>query len=102
MIDDAGIAKAMGAVSGTVIALLFAPPRTLAGFFRRTVVALVCAWIFAEAMNESLVHYFEFWKLDLYHLSVAAAVIAIFAWPAVGSGTRIVQGFKKTQQGDDS
>lgn len=46
MIGETVAAKIIGAVAGTILALVFIPPRTWRGFFQRTAAAMVFGIVF--------------------------------------------------------
>lgn len=46
MIGEVAAAKAVGALAGAILALVFIPPRTWAGFFQRSAAALIFGFVF--------------------------------------------------------
>lgn len=87
MIAESVIVKVAGAVSGTVLALVFLPPRTLAGFFRRTVASLICGPIFSP-----VVHAYLLWPNAWEHWLASTALTSFLSWWCMGL---VVTGAKK-------
>lgn len=80
------IFKFLGAAAGTVLALVFVPPRTLKGFFRRGAAALISGPIFAP--------YVQGWvgfAPDVDGLISAACLAAFVSWWFLGTIIRIAQ-----------
>ncbi len=79
MITEGIAIKLLGAVSGTVLALVFLPPKTLAGFFRRSVASLICGPIFAP-----IAHGYLMWSSDWEHWLASAALTSFVSWWCMG------------------
>jgi hypothetical protein len=79
MITEGMLIKLAGAIAGTVLALVFIPPRTLAGFFRRTTASLICGPIFAPVLHGYLV-----WPNAWEHWLAAAALTSFLSWWLLG------------------
>ena len=87
MIPESVILKVSGALSGTVLALVFIPPRTIAGLIRRTVASLICGPIFSP-----ITHGYLRWPDEWQHWLAAAALTSFVSWWLLGV---IVTGAKK-------
>lgn len=87
MITEGVIIKLAGAVAGTVLALVFLPPKTLAGFFRRSTASLICGPIFAP-----VVHSYLLWPSAWEHWLASAALTSFISWWCMGL---VVAGAKK-------
>lgn len=87
MITESLLAKGLGTVAGTIIALVFHPPKTLAGFVRRTSVSLISGPVFAPLVH----HQLGMENTDENWLA-AAALAAFVSWWAAGILTAV---FKK-------
>ncbi len=79
MIPESVLIKAAGALSGTILALVFIPPRTLAGFFRRSTASLICGPIFSPVVHSYLV-----WPNAWEHWLAAAALTSFVSWWLLG------------------
>lgn len=79
MLTESAIIKLAGALAGTVLALVFLPPRTLWGFFRRTVASLICGPIFAPIVQAYLA-----WPNEWEHILASAALAAFISWFVLG------------------
>lgn len=92
MIPESLAIKLAGAVAGTVLALVFVPPKTLAGFFRRTTASLICGPIFAP-----VVHAYLIWPDAWEHWLAATALTSFLSWTGMGlvvAGARKLLGDK--------
>lgn len=87
MIPEGMIIKFAGAFSGTVLALVFIPPRTIAGLIRRSVASLICGPIFSPVAHSYLV-----WPNSWEHWLAAAALTSFISWWCMGV---VVAGAKK-------
>lgn len=76
---EAAIIKAAGAVAGTILALVFIPPRTLWGFFRRATASLICGPIFAPIVKSYLA-----WPAEWEYILASAALAAFISWFVLG------------------
>lgn len=87
MITESLIAKFVGAFAGSILALVFIPPKTLAGFFRRSVASLITGPIFCPVMHAQMgwADTWEYW-------TAAAAATSFLSWWLLGV---IVAGAKK-------
>jgi hypothetical protein len=79
MITEVTIAKLAGAFAGSVLALIFIPPKTLAGFFRRAVASLITGPIFSP-----ITHAQFGWADTFEHHLAAAALTAFLSWWLLG------------------
>lgn len=83
------ILRLIGAGFGTAMALIFEPPRTKNGFWRRTVAGLGVGILFAGSVRDR-VGFAETWEG-----TVQAAFLAAFAsWFAMGAIVRAVKGWR--------
>lgn len=79
MITEGVIIKLAGAVAGTILALVFIPPHTLAGFFRRSTASLICGPIFSPVLHSYLL-----WPNAWEHWLAAAALTSFLSWWLLG------------------
>jgi hypothetical protein len=79
MIPESVIIKVAGALSGTILALVFIPPKTLAGFFRRTVASMICGPIFSP-----ITHGYLGWSGDWEHWLASTALTSFLSWWLLG------------------
>lgn len=98
MTDPASVLflKFIGASAGAVLALVFVPPRTLQGFFRRGAAALISGPIFAP--------YVQTWagfSNDTDGLISAACLTAFGSWWLMGSAVRLINGWKSKGLADE-
>lgn len=86
MIGEGLAAKIAGTFSGAILALVFIPPRTRAGFFRRSLGALV----FGGAFGHLPAHYLQWARETEYFLSSYAAT-AFASWWLMGAIKRAAE-----------
>ena len=84
MIATSLLVKGLGTLAGTVLALIFTPPKTLAGFVRRASVSLISGPVFAPLVH----HQLGMENTDEYWLA-AAALAAFISWWAAGIATAV-------------
>lgn len=87
MIPESVLIKLGGAISGTILALVFLPPRTRAGFFRRTSASMICGPIFAP-----VTHAYLAWPNAWEHWLAAVALTSFVSWWCMGA---VIGGAKK-------
>lgn len=80
MITEGVLIKLGGAIAGSVLALVFLPPKTLAGFFRRSTASLICGPIFAP-----VVHSYLLWPGEWEHWLASAALTSFISWWLLGA-----------------
>lgn len=81
--------RVAGSVSGSIFALVYEPPRSRLGLYRRLVVSLPAGIIFADWTRETL-HMAETWM----NLCASATIAAGLAWFAIGAGIRVTKAWK--------
>jgi hypothetical protein len=79
MITEVTIAKLLGGFAGATMALVFLPPKTLAGFFRRSVASLIAGPVFAPITHAQM-GWPDTWENHL----AAAALTAFVSWWVLG------------------
>lgn len=79
MIPESVMIKFAGAFSGTILALVFIPPRTIAGLIRRSVASLICGPIFSPVAHSYLA-----WPNAWEHWLAAAALTSFTSWWLLG------------------
>lgn len=83
------LAKAGGSIAGTILALVFLPPKSLAEFVTRSVFSLLSGFIFADVVREYF-KWIESWQM----LLAAGAVTAMLSWFIMGSIVRVIGAWK--------
>lgn len=79
MIPEITLAKLLGGLAGAILALVFLPPKTLAGFFRRSIASLITGPVFAPITHA------QFGWADTWEMWLAAAALTAFiSWYALG------------------
>jgi hypothetical protein len=79
MITEVTIAKLVGGFAGAVLALIFIPPKTLAGFFRRSIASLITGPVFAPVTHA------QFGWADTWEMWLAASALTSFlSWWLLG------------------
>lgn len=81
--------RVAGSVSGSIFALVYEPPRSRLGLYRRLVISLPSGVIFADGVREAL-HMSETWM----NLCAGATIASGMAWVALGAGIRFVKAWK--------
>ncbi len=97
MITESVIIKFAGAIAGTILALVFLPPKTLTGLARRAVASLICGPIFSP-----VVHAYLIWPNVWEHWLAAAALTSFISWFCMGlivAAARKVLGDKTAPDG---
>lgn len=84
------VVKFLGSVSGSVLALVWLPPKTRSEFVRRAVLSLVCGFIFGDVLRIQL-HWPDTWQMDL----AASAASAMLAWFVMGAVVRVIGSWKQ-------
>ena len=88
--------KSIGAFAGAVLALLFVPPKTIKGFIRRGVAALISGPIFGPYV-QSYAGFADDWQGIL-----AAACLAGFAsWWIMGNIVKLAQSWQTKGLADE-
>lgn len=80
MITEGVIIKVAGAFAGTILALVFLPPQTLSGFFRRSTASMICGPIFAPVLHSYLL-----WPSAWEHWLASAALTSFISWWCMGA-----------------
>lgn len=88
----AAIIKLLGAAAGAALALVFAPPRTWGGFWRRLAAALIFGFIFAPQARY-MIGFQNDWEGNLG----AATMAAFVSWSAMATIIRIVQAWQASK-----
>ena len=83
------VAKFVGAASGTVLALVFQPPKTVADFVTRSIFSLISGLVFSSPVRD----YFH-WVPSLETELAAGALVAMLSWWIMGAVVRIVGAWK--------
>lgn len=90
--DDtlAGMAlKFIGSASGSVLALVFLPPKSLAEFVSRTVFSLISGVVFADPARE-YIGWADTWQMQI----AAATAVALLSWFVMGAVVRVISMWK--------
>lgn len=80
--------KIIGALSGAILALIYAPPKSWGDFWRRLIFATVMAAVLADAVREHLLHWPENATLATFGL------VALLSWSAMSMVLRIMSVWK--------
>lgn len=84
------VAKLLGILSGTMLALVFDPPRSRTGFVRRTVVSLIGGFIFGHiALN-----FFE-WPETIENMIAAWCISSASSWYVFGKARKLIDSYTK-------
>ncbi|WP_144378553.1 hypothetical protein [Mesorhizobium amorphae] len=89
---SAMILKLEGSLAGAIVALVFVPPRTKSGFFRRSIVALICGVAFAP-----VVRFKAGFSDDAEGLFAAACLAAFVSWWFAGAIKRAAEAWQSTK-----
>lgn len=83
-------AKLTGSVSGSVLALLFQPPKTRGEGKRRAAISLISGMTLGEVARQylSFPASFEMWM-------ASAAIASAFSWWIIGSAIRLIDAWKR-------
>ena len=97
MIPEAAAAKLLGTVAGAVLALVFLPPRTLWGFIRRLIIAVIFGPISAPFIAP---HLLTVTRIDQgFDLQVGSAAVGAFcSWWLLGAIHRIAERFGNKEE----
>ena len=77
--------RVLGAIAGTVLALVFLPPKTRTEFIRRASLSMICGIIFGDAVRDYLK-----WA-DLAQMDIASSAgTSMLSWPVVGAVIRVI------------
>lgn len=79
------VLKALGSLSGAVMALVFQPPKTLAEFVTRAVFSILCGLLFGDIVRDHFA-WLETWQMVM----AAAALTSLLSWFIMGAATRII------------
>jgi len=83
-------AKLLGVLSGTLLALVFDPPRSRLGFLRRTVVAVIGGYVFGHvALN-----FFE-WPETTENMIAAWCISSASSWSIMGRARKLIDAYTK-------
>lgn len=77
------LAKIIGVAAGTFLSIVFIPPKTINGFFRRLLSAIVFGWIFGPEMLQ-LLQKQAGWSATIDDITAAWAIAAFMSWYAMG------------------
>jgi hypothetical protein len=81
--------KVFGAFAGTIVNILFMPPKTKKEFIRRLVVSLIMGAVASDTLKEKLA-LSNTWQSDVFAVFLASAL----GWWCMGTAIRIVRGWK--------
>lgn len=79
-------AKIIGIIAGSFLALVFLPPRSIPGFVRRALSALVFGWVFEPIVLEYLQ-----WPSTDERIIAAGAIASFASWWAMGAGKKLAE-----------
>lgn len=79
-------ARIIGIFAGSFLALVFLPPRSLSGFARRGMSAIVFGWVFGPVLHD----YFQ-WPLTDEKVIASGAIAAFSSWWLMGAGKKIAE-----------
>lgn len=96
MIESPVIAKISGILAGTVLSLIFVPPRSVSGFFRRVSSAVIFGWFLGH-----LVLFYMDWEPTDENIAAAWAIAAFISWWTMGIGKRVTEKFVETKAKTD-
>lgn len=88
-------AKAAGAAAGAFLALAIIPPKTFAGFARRTSASLVAGPIFSPVFH-GYMSWHDTWEFWL----ASTALTSFFSWWALGVGLTVGRKWMATKASD--
>jgi len=83
-------ARIIGVFAGSFLALVFLPPRSLGGFARRGMSAIVFGWVFGPVIHD----YFQ-WPLTDERIIASGAIAAFCSWYLMGITKRVLENYKK-------
>ena len=79
MVTESLVAKIIGTFAGAILSLVFIPPQTIAGFFRRG-----AACIISGLVASPIVHSYFKWPETFDYWLASAALSAFCAWWMMG------------------
>lgn len=80
-----GVVKALGALGGTIVALVFQPPKSVNEFYGRSAVSIVSGLLFGDALRENWLK----WP-DTFGSNLAAfGVVSLTSWWVLAMAVRI-------------
>lgn len=88
--EDGLIAKALGVLSGSFLALTLDPPRSRMGFARRVSSSIVFGWIFGGQVLT-----FMEWQPTYDNTIAAFCTSAFLSWAAMGRVKKLVESYRK-------
>lgn len=83
------IEKLLGIFAGAFLSLVFVPPRSVKGFFRRVSAAIVFGWIFGHFFLALILRWTEA-ERSPEDVVAAWALASFTSWIAMGAYTRYV------------
>lgn len=83
--------KVIGAFAGTIVNILFMPPKTKKEGIRRLIVSLIMGAVASDTLKEKL-SLSDTWQSDVFAVFLASAL----GWWAVGTAIRVVRGWKSS------
>lgn len=78
--------RAVGAVIGAGLALVFLPPKNRAEFWTRGVFSVICGTVGGYPVQVNYLH----WPDDLQMLLAAATLVSALSWFCMGAVVRII------------
>lgn len=87
------ILKGIGAVSGTAMALLVKPPKTLAEFITRLSCSILSGILFATPVRERIG-----WAMTDEYIIASATIAAFVAWWLMAAVVRIIEKWDGTKK----
>ena len=83
------IAKAVGAVLGSILALAFLPPKNTRDFITRSVFSTIFGFVFSEPTRNWLK-----WEATMSMNVAAATLAALGSWWVWGAAVRVIGAYK--------
>lgn len=77
--------RLLGAVAGTVLALVFQPPKTLPDFVTRSIFSLIAGMVFSSPVRDYLR-----WAPSVEIDIASGALTSLAAWPLMGAAVKAV------------
>lgn len=81
-------AKIIGIIAGSFLGLVFIPPRSLFGFIRRALSALVFGWVFGGPALHALE-----WEATTDNIIASYCIAAFSSWWIMGAGKKLAESF---------
>lgn len=90
--DDltAAMIKGLGSISGSVLALIFQPPKNNNDFVVRAAFSVVSGMIFADPIRLQYLHWPESWQMWL----ASGALVSLASWWVMGAAIRVLGAWK--------